>query len=315
MLDFLVQLVPFLPDQETAGGLLKLVTTSEVLQNKDTAVQKKAYRALVRMCETSGSVGERCIRENIEQIVEELIEKNHNVAASAKKDRIVLLATIIPILPADKLHVIPSIIPEAVLSTKEANEATRAAAYDLLVGMAEKMAKGGVIKRSLIHGSQDMEEDAEAEEDGGQQEVEATIEEYITMVAAGLVGTSPHMISATITGLSRLLFEYHGKPIFADYRHGCSILTFFGHRTTTLSYHQRYAVHDAGFPWLSQPRNRQVGHWFRQGCCRCAGAGRYSTSPCRSGTCSFRLVSRARKSLQGQYSAHLGAHAAQVRLR
>lgn len=213
MLDFLVQLVPFLPDQATASDLLKLVTTSEVLQNKDTAVQKKAYRALVRMCENSGSVGERCIRENIEQLVEELIEKNHSVAASAKKDRIVLLATIIPILPDDKLHVIPSIIPEAVLSTKEANEATRAAAYELLVGMAEKMAKGGVIKRSLIKGAQDMEEDEDAEEPV-QDEAEASLQEYITMVAAGLVGTSPHMISATITGLSRLLFEYHGK-----YRH------------------------------------------------------------------------------------------------
>lgn len=216
MLDFLVQLVPFLPDQATASDLLKLVTTAEVLQNKDTAVQKKAYRALVRMCESSGSVGERCIRENIEQLVEELIEKNHSVAASAKKDRIVLLATIIPILPTDKLHVIPSIIPEAVLSTKEANEATRAAAYDLLVGMAVKMSQGGVIKRSLIKGAQDMEED---EEDGEppQDEAEASIQEYITMVAAGLVGTSPHMISATITGLSRLLFEYHGKDaLFKD---------------------------------------------------------------------------------------------------
>lgn len=210
MLDFLVQLVPFLPDQETASELLKLVTTTEILQNKDTAVQKKAYRALVRMCESSGPVGERCIRDNIEQVVEELIEKNHNVAASAKKDRIVLLATIIPILPADKLHVIPSIIPEAVLSTKEANEATRASAYDLLVGMAEKMAKGGVIKRNLIRGAQDMQEDEE-EEATVQDEAEASIQEYITMVAAGLVGTSPHMISATITALSRLLFEYHGK--------------------------------------------------------------------------------------------------------
>lgn len=211
MLDFLVQLVPFLPDIETASDLLKLVTTAEVLQNKDTAVQKKAYRALVRMCETSGSVGERCIRDHIEQLVEELIEKNHNVAASAKKDRIVLLATIIPILPSDKLHVIPSIIPEAVLSTKEANEATRTAAYDLLVGMAEKMAKGGVIKRSLISGAQDMQEDAEEDQEIAQDEAEATLQEYITMVAAGLVGTSPHMISATITALSRLLFEYHGK--------------------------------------------------------------------------------------------------------
>jgi hypothetical protein len=39
----------------------------------------------------------------------------------------------------------------------------------------------------------------------------ANIEEYITMVAAGLAATTPHMISATITALSRLLFEYQGE--------------------------------------------------------------------------------------------------------
>jgi ribosomal RNA-processing protein 12 len=32
------------------------------------------------------------------------------------------------------------------------------------------------------------------------------------MVAAGLAGTTPHMISATITALSRLLFEFKGQP-------------------------------------------------------------------------------------------------------
>lgn len=212
MLDFMVQLVPFVPDQNTASALLSLVTSSAVLQNKDSSVQKKAYRILVRMCENGGAIGERCIRESIEKLVEELVEKNHTVAAAAKRDRIVLLATIVPMLPKDKLHVIPSIIPEAVLSTKEANEATRTAAYDLLVGMAEKMAKGGVIKRDLVSGAQDMDEDdEEAEADAAPTEAEATLSEYVTMVAAGLVGTSPHMISATITGLSRLLFEYHGR--------------------------------------------------------------------------------------------------------
>jgi ribosomal RNA-processing protein 12 len=40
------------------------------------------------------------------------------------------------------------------------------------------------------------------------QPVKASIEEYITMVAAGLVGATPHMISATITALSRLTFEF-----------------------------------------------------------------------------------------------------------
>lgn len=40
--------------------------------------------------------------------------------------------------------------------------------------------------------------------------VNANIEEYIKIVAAGMVGTTPHMISATITALSRLIFEFQG---------------------------------------------------------------------------------------------------------
>lgn len=40
------------------------------------------------------------------------------------------------------------------------------------------------------------------------------------MVAAGLAGSTPHMISATITAISRLLFEFKGKKgtyYFYDY--------------------------------------------------------------------------------------------------
>ena len=206
MLDFLVQLVPYLPDMDTAKSLLQLVLGQEILQNKDPAVQKKAYRILLRFCESGNTHGEQAIQENLETLVEELVEKNASVAAAAKKDRTTLLATIIPLLPTDKLHIIPSIIPEAVLATKEANETARGAAYELLVGMAQKMDKGGVIKRSLIKGADGEEE----EETDMVEDAEANLQEYITMVAAGLAGTSPHMISATITALSRLLFEYHG---------------------------------------------------------------------------------------------------------
>jgi ribosomal RNA-processing protein 12 len=208
MLDFLVQLVPYLPDIDTATALLKLVLGQDILQNKDPAVQKKAYRVLLRFCGSGNVHAEQAIQQNLENLVEELVEKNANVAASAKKDRTTLLATIIPLLPADKLHIIPSIIPEAVLATKEANETARGAAYDLLVGMAQKMEKGGTIKRSLIKGA---DGDEEEEDTGMVEEAEANLQEYVTMVAAGLAGSSPHMISATITALSRLLFEYHGE--------------------------------------------------------------------------------------------------------
>jgi len=66
--------------------------------------------------------------------------------------------------------------------------------------MGRKMAEGGVVKRSLVDG---MDEDGE-----GEGEANASLEEYITMVAAGLAGATPHMISATVTAISRLVFEF-----------------------------------------------------------------------------------------------------------
>lgn len=41
----------------------------------------------------------------------------------------------------------------------------------------------------------------------------ANIEEFLTMIAGGLAGASPHMISATVTAISRLVFEFKGQEI------------------------------------------------------------------------------------------------------
>jgi ribosomal RNA-processing protein 12 len=41
-------------------------------------------------------------------------------------------------------------------------------------------------------------------------QVVASIEEFMTMVAGGLAGASAHMISATVTAISRLVFEFKG---------------------------------------------------------------------------------------------------------
>lgn len=38
----------------------------------------------------------------------------------------------------------------------------------------------------------------------------ANLDEYFTMMAGGLAGASSHMISATVTAISRLIFEFKG---------------------------------------------------------------------------------------------------------
>jgi ribosomal RNA-processing protein 12 len=50
------------------------------------------------------------------------------------------------------LHVIPSIIPEAVLGTKEPSEKARNAAFDVILALGRKMSEGGVVKKSVMDG-------------------------------------------------------------------------------------------------------------------------------------------------------------------
>ena len=72
------------------------------------------------------------------------------------QDRFTLLALLIAKLPSSSLHVVPMLIPEAVLGTKEPSEKSRNAAFDLIVSMGKKMNSGGVVKRSMMDG---MDED------------------------------------------------------------------------------------------------------------------------------------------------------------
>lgn len=70
------------------------------------------------------------------------------------------MALLIPLIPLGAMHVIPSLIPEAVLGTKEPSEKARLAAFDLIVAMGHKMQEGGVVKRSMVDG---MDEDSPSE--------------------------------------------------------------------------------------------------------------------------------------------------------
>ena len=63
---------------------------------------------------------------------------------------------LLPKIPSESLHVIPGLIPEAVLGTKEPSEKARNAAFDFIVAMGKKMSEGGVVRRDLVDG---MDED------------------------------------------------------------------------------------------------------------------------------------------------------------
>lgn len=63
-----------------------------------------------------------------------------------------MLTLLVPSIPSSAMHIIPSLIPEAVLGTKEPSEKARSAAFELILAMGRKMHEGGVVKRNLIDG-------------------------------------------------------------------------------------------------------------------------------------------------------------------
>ncbi|KAH7888705.1 armadillo-type protein [Phlebopus sp. FC_14] len=192
--DLLILLLPFL-EAPDVSGLFQVCLAEEVLCCRDSGVQKRGYKILAK------SLSGGKLQVDPLATFRPLEEFTNGLSAAAKKDRFVLLKHLVPGIPSTALHVIPSLIPEAVLGTKEPSEKARFAAFELIVAMGRKMNEGGIVKRQMLDG---MDED-------GAVEAKASINEYMTMVAGGLAGASPHTISATVTAISRLVFEFKDK--------------------------------------------------------------------------------------------------------
>lgn len=65
------------------------------------------------------------------------------------------------------------------------------------------------------------------------------------MVAGGLAGATPHMISATVTAISRLLFEFRGRMRYhSTYSLAHSVCRFHivADAVGYLHYHARFCV-------------------------------------------------------------------------
>ncbi|KAJ4483189.1 armadillo-type protein [Lentinula aciculospora] len=190
-LDLLLLLLPYLSSSDMTA-LFQICLSQEVLCAKDNAIQKRVYKTLTKLAE-SGK-----ITVDSEAVLKELDAISERLTSAAKKDRFNLFAALIPLIPSSAMHLIPPVIPEAVLGTKETSDKARNAAFELIIAMGQKMSQGGVVKRNML---EEMDEESAVE-------ATATIDEYLTMVAGGLAGSTPHMISATITAISRLVFEF-----------------------------------------------------------------------------------------------------------
>lgn len=196
LMDLVITISIYLPRQSFAG--LFNMAANIVAKQDDPQLQKKAYKLIPRLADSE--LGRQALEERSTELQQLLLASADKASAPARRDRLASITQIIPFLPASDLHFIPSVLSEVVISAKEVNEKARTAAFDLLVLMGEKMSEGGtVVNAKVPH----MPPDAPS--------ATATLEEYFTMVSAGLAGSTPHMISASITALTRLLYEFRSK--------------------------------------------------------------------------------------------------------
>jgi len=194
LMDLVITISIYLPRQSFSS--LFSMAANIINRRDDPQLQKKAYKLIPRLVECEA--GLQALEERSTELQQLLLVAGDSATAPARRDRLTSIAQIIAFLPASDLHFIPSILSEVVISAKEVNEKARTAAFDLLVLMGEKMSKGGtVVNAKVPH----MPADAPS--------AQASLEEYFTMVSAGLAGSTPHMVSASITALTRLLYEFH----------------------------------------------------------------------------------------------------------
>ncbi|KAF2220945.1 NUC173 domain-containing protein [Elsinoe ampelina] len=196
LIDLIITMSIHLP-RETYPQLFS-IASAVINKDNDPQLQKKAYKLIPRLSESA--IGQEALSARSSELQALLLAAAPTATAPARHDRLQAISVLIPLLPASDLSFIPSIISEAVIAVKEVNEKARTSAFDLLVLMADRMSNGGTVRNSRVpHMSADA------------PDAPASLEEYITMLSAGLAGSTPHMISASITALARILYTFHDR--------------------------------------------------------------------------------------------------------
>ncbi|KAH8678047.1 NUC173 domain-containing protein [Xylariales sp. PMI_506] len=206
LMDLVITMSAYLPRQSFAA--LFNIAALIIVKDDDPQLQKKAYKLIPRLADSD--IGKLALQERFDELQNLLLSSAEKVSVPARRERLAALASMIPFIPDDSLHFIPSVLSEVVIGCKEHNEKARTSAFELLVLMGQRVeqAKGTMIQNSKVP---HMPQDAPS--------VPASIEEFFTMVSAGLAGSTPHMISATITAITRILYEFReslGNVMLSD---------------------------------------------------------------------------------------------------
>ena len=193
---------------------------------KESVIQKRAYKLLNELCEASEG---KWLDTHAEEIEELLVSGVDSCLPSARRYRLKVIGKILPALQERDAAAdtedggdgngsiagtgsLTVLLSELILATKEANARTRTMAYQLLISIPRSIerknaesARGGVAGvASWLNGGAADDDDMETQT----EQMGAGVRRFFLTVLAGIVGSSPTMQSATIMALARLLYEF-----------------------------------------------------------------------------------------------------------
>lgn len=197
---------------DSKGLTVVFQLVSNNINEKEPGLQKKSYKILYYLIDSRPEF----FMSDCENVIEKIVAGGLTAMSASRGFRIKCLKSIILQLLNDEdflghldVEQIPSLrmgntddvdiigtekikrimapmVSEIVLSIKESNKKTRAAAYDLLIDVAKGMEQHNPTNgiNSLIH-----------------------------LILGGLVGSTAQMVSATVLALARILFEFTPKMV------------------------------------------------------------------------------------------------------
>lgn len=192
MMDLVVAMAKYVPPSSYTA-LLAIFSATVGLQNP--LMQKRSYRIILRLSEAAQ--GEQSLAQYMQDIQKVFTTTISSTHSSARASRLLALKYVVAELSTHDMHFIPAILQEVIMLTKDVNEKSRAAAFELLISMGHKMAAGGVIDNLKTPGF-----------DGQAAPTDADLTQYFTMLSAGLASPLQHMVSAAITAISCVLYEF-----------------------------------------------------------------------------------------------------------
>ena len=215
--DIIVSMIPSLTDENLQ---LLLQTVSPLLNdNRDGAMQKRVYKMIGVMCKSQSAY----LISNRQTLVDLINDATPHLHATAQKTRLDCLTELLLRSPnaiashldddseqLSPLSTLPVFLGEILLALKDPSKRTRTSAYDLLTGLAnqtiaidERISSGDISAERLKQWN--LSSLSVGMDDDGVT-ASPLLSEYITMLLAGVAGTSPHMQSACLMAFSHIFF-------------------------------------------------------------------------------------------------------------